>query len=100
MQSYYEKWFHDKIPALDNKTPLEAIKTKQGKEKVIELLKLYENGEERNKLELRPYYDLSWVWQRLGLEKESILTTTPVTDLTTTAKKIMELFNYFKIRQW
>ncbi len=71
MQSYYEKWFHDKIPALDNKTPLEAIKTKQSKEKVIELLKLYENGEERNKLELRPYYDLSWVWQRLGLEKES-----------------------------
>ena len=70
MQSHYERWFQDKIPALDNKTPLEAIKTKQGKEKVIELLKLYENGEERNKLELRPYYDLSWVWQRLGLEKE------------------------------
>ena len=70
MQRYYEKWFQDKIPALDNKTPMEAIKTKQGKEKVIELLKLYENGEEHNKLELRPYYDLSWVWQRLGLEKE------------------------------
>ena len=69
MQSYYEKWFQDKIPALDNKTPLEAIKTKQGKEKVIELLKLYENGEERNKKELRPYYDLAWVWQRLGIQK-------------------------------
>ena len=26
-QNHYEKWFKDKIPALDNKTPLQAIKT-------------------------------------------------------------------------
>jgi hypothetical protein len=70
MQNHYERWFSDRIPALDNKTPVEAIKTKQGKEKVVELLKLYENGEERNKRESRPYYDLTWVWQRLGIEKE------------------------------
>ncbi len=70
MQKHYEKWFQDRIPALDNKTPVEAIKTEQGKQKVIELLKLYENGEELNKREGRPAYDLSWVWQRLGLEKE------------------------------
>jgi len=70
MQNHYEGWFHDRIPALDGKTPLEAIRTEDGKEKVIELLKLYENGEERNKEEGRPYYDLSWVWQRLGIEKE------------------------------
>ena len=70
MQNHYEKWFSDRIPALDGKTPMEAIKTEEGREKVIELLKLYENGEERNKDESRPYYDLSWVWQRLGIEKE------------------------------
>jgi hypothetical protein len=70
MQNHYEGWFHDHIPALDNKTPLEAIKTEQGKQKVIDLLKLYENGEERNKQEGRPVYDLGWVWERLGLEKE------------------------------
>lgn len=70
MQNHYEKWFSDKIPALDSKTPLEAIKTEEGKLKVTELLKLYENGEERNKQESRPYYDLAWVWQRLGIEKE------------------------------
>jgi uncharacterized protein YlzI (FlbEa/FlbD family) len=72
MQSHYEKWFQDRIPALDDKTPLEAIKTNEGREKVIELLKLYENGEEKNKRESRPSYDLSWVWQRLGIEKESV----------------------------
>jgi hypothetical protein len=70
MQKHYENWFKDKIPALDNKTPLEAVKTEQGKQKVIELLKLYENGEERNRQDGRPVYDLSWVWQRLGIEKE------------------------------
>jgi hypothetical protein len=70
MQNYYEKWFSEKIPALDNKTPVEAIKTEEGKEKVIELLKLYENLEERKKGEARPHYDLAWVWQRLGIEKE------------------------------
>lgn len=69
-QKHYEGWFQDKIPMLDDKTPLEAIKTEQGKQKVIELLKLYENGEELNKQEGRPVYDLGWVWQRLGLEKE------------------------------
>lgn len=70
MQGHYEGWFQDRIPALDGKTPLEAVKTEQGRQKVIELLKLYENGEERHKEEGRPSYDLSWVWRRLGIEKE------------------------------
>jgi hypothetical protein len=70
MQKHYEEWIQDRIPALDNKTPLEAIKTEQGKQKVIELLKLYENGEERNRQEGRPVCDLGWLWQRLGLENE------------------------------
>lgn len=70
MQKHYEGWFQDRIPALDNKTPMEAIKTEQGKQKVIELLKLYENGEELNRKEGRPVYDLDWIWKRLGLERE------------------------------
>jgi hypothetical protein len=70
MQKHYEKWFQDRIPALDGMTPMEAIRTEQGKEKVSELLKLYENGEERNKKEARPHYDLAWVWGKLGLERE------------------------------
>jgi hypothetical protein len=72
MQKRYEKWFREKIPALDGKTPLGSMKTGEGRQKVIELLKLYENGEERNKLEGRPFYDLGWVWERLGLKKEEL----------------------------
>ena len=40
------------------------------KRKVIELLKSFENIEEHNRKEGRPYYDLSWMWQRIGLERK------------------------------
>ena len=69
-QKHCEKWLKEKIPALDGKTPIQAVKTAEGKKKVIELLKMFENSEEFNKKEGRPYYDLSWMWERLGLEKE------------------------------
>ncbi|MEO0266394.1 MAG: SEC-C metal-binding domain-containing protein [candidate division WOR-3 bacterium] len=71
MQKHLENWLNDKIPALGNKTPFEAIKTEDGKKKVIELLKDLENREEHNKREGRPYFDTSWMWERLNLERES-----------------------------
>jgi hypothetical protein len=40
---YYDEWVKDKIPFLNNKTPLEAIKTEEGKQKVIDLINDYEN---------------------------------------------------------
>lgn len=70
MQKHSEKWLKEKIPALDGKTPFQAIKTEDGKRKVIELLKSFENTEEHNKREDRPFYDLSWMWDRLGLKRE------------------------------
>lgn len=70
MQKHSEKWLNDKIPALNGKTPFEAVKTEDGKKKVIELLKDFENREEHNKREGRPYFDLSRMWERLNLERE------------------------------
>jgi len=69
MKDHCERWLRDKIPALDGMTPMEAIKTEAGREKVRNLLKLFENSEERNKSESQPYYDLAWMWERLGLER-------------------------------
>ncbi|MCG2791008.1 MAG: SEC-C domain-containing protein [Actinomycetia bacterium] len=40
---YYDGWINGRIPFLDNKTPLEAIKTEEGKQKVIDLIDDYEN---------------------------------------------------------
>lgn len=67
---HYKNWFDEKIPALDNKTPLAAVKTSAGKKKVIELLKLYENSEEQNRVEGKPGYDFTWMWEKLGLQRE------------------------------
>ena len=70
MQKHSEKWLKDKIPALHGKTPLQAVKTEEGKKKVIELLKFFENSEEHNRKEGRPFYDISWMYERLGLKRE------------------------------
>jgi len=40
---YYDEWVDIKIPFLNNMTPLEAIKTDEGKQKVIDLIDDYEN---------------------------------------------------------
>ncbi len=41
------------------KTPMQAVKTEEGRRQVIEMLKSFENSEEHNKKEGRPYYDIS-----------------------------------------
>ena len=69
MDKHNKNWLKKKIPALNGKTPLQAVKTKEGRNKVIELLKSFENSEERNKKEGDPYYDLSWMWEQLGLDR-------------------------------
>ena len=70
MQGHYEKWLQEKIPALDGRTPLQAVKTGEGRKKVLELLKSIENLEEHNKKKGRPFYDISWMWKRLKIERE------------------------------
>jgi hypothetical protein len=70
MQKHCEKWLKDKIPALDGTTPMQAVRTEEGRKKVIDLLKSFENIEELNQQEGRPHYDISWMWERLGLERE------------------------------
>jgi Zn-dependent M16 (insulinase) family peptidase len=42
MREHYSQWPHEKLPALDGKIPLQAIKTKDGREKVEALLRDFE----------------------------------------------------------
>jgi len=70
MDKHNRNWLKNKVPALNNKTPLQAVKTEEGRKKVIEILKSIENSEERNKKDGRPFYDVSWMWEQLGLERE------------------------------
>ena len=69
MRGYYENWLDERIPMLGGRTPVEAVKTVDGKHSVIETLKSIENSELRNKKRGQPYVDIAWLWERLGLER-------------------------------
>ena len=61
------KWIDEEIPALDGKTPREAVKTPKGREKVEELLKDWENMEERRRKAGELYIDINILRQMLNL---------------------------------
>ncbi|MCP4408079.1 MAG: DUF2384 domain-containing protein, partial [Gammaproteobacteria bacterium] len=46
-ERHYADWVDQPLPALDGKTPLEAVRTKAGKDQVDLLLKVFENHEAR-----------------------------------------------------
>ena len=48
VEQMHMKWADEKIPALENKTPREAVKTKEGREKVLGLINDWENSQLRN----------------------------------------------------
>ena len=70
----YRNWADEPLPALRGKTPRQAIESPQGREKVIELLKLYEDGErEKAEEEDREPASLQFLWDALGLAREEAL---------------------------
>ena len=71
LDTHYRKCLDDKIPALDNKTPRQCVKSKAGRKKVIEWLKYAENQEQRraSSKNMEPY-DFSWMWRELGIRRE------------------------------
>lgn len=60
-------WLDERIPALNGITPREAIKTGEGRQRVIELIKDIENTEERKRKEGEPYLDVNILRKELGL---------------------------------
>jgi hypothetical protein len=69
---HYRKALDEPIPALDNKTPRQCIRTKSGKNKVIAWLKYLENQEYRKASQSDGVpYDFSWIWNELGLDKST-----------------------------
>lgn len=68
MAAHYRTWPDTPLPALGGKTPRQAVATPEGREQVIDLLKLIENGEARNRREGRAWYDISELKAELRLE--------------------------------
>lgn len=70
---HYRSWMKSRIPALENKTPKMARRTKKGREQLIALLKDMENAEAHNAREQDiPAYDMRWMWEELGLDREMV----------------------------
>jgi hypothetical protein len=72
MRQFYANWTEEKIPALGDKTPRQAIRTVKGRQAVIELLKSYELQEARRARDQggEPF-DFGFLWERLGLKRDA-----------------------------
>jgi hypothetical protein len=68
MAEHYRTWPDTPLPALDGRTPRQAVATPEGRSQVAELLKFIENGEERNRREGRAWFDVSGLKAELQIE--------------------------------
>jgi hypothetical protein len=67
---HYRNLLDDEIPALGGQTPRQHVKTAQGRKAVIAWLKEHENSLARQGTASGgPAYDISWVWDELGLDR-------------------------------
>jgi hypothetical protein len=64
LDDHYRRTLRERIPSLGNKTPRMALRSKKGRQQVIEWLKLIENASKAQG------YDASWMWEELGLGEE------------------------------
>jgi hypothetical protein len=68
IRQHYADWADQPLPALDGRTPREAIQNPEGLEQVKFLLHTYEHGEARQaKAQKRPTVSYEFLWQELGI---------------------------------
>lgn len=72
MKDFYDRHYRETleqpIPMLDNLSPRQAVKTTEGRTKVIAWLKLLETGEAKTRRSKKiDAYDFTWMWQELGV---------------------------------
>lgn len=68
MKSHWENWVKTPIPALDGKTPLNAIKSKIGREKLDALLTQFERDAEQNPMVGQTVDTIKEIRVKLGME--------------------------------
>lgn len=69
---HYHQWLSMRIPALEDKTPRMAKRSKKGRAQLISLMKDMENHEncQAKAQGIKPY-DMTWMWEELGLERDA-----------------------------
>jgi SEC-C motif len=66
-EQHYSTWPDEALPALDGKTPREAVQTREGRKQVEELLRQFENGEARERKAGHAAFDFSGIRKELGI---------------------------------
>jgi len=70
LDQHYRNSIDEPIPMLDDKTPRQCAKSKHGRVKGVEWLKMLENNElRRTANQGGTPYDSSWIWEELNLTK-------------------------------
>jgi hypothetical protein len=68
LDEHYRRVLDEPVPALGDKTPRQCVRSKKGRERVIEWLKDLENNElHRAAREEQAPYDSRWLWNELKL---------------------------------
>jgi tetratricopeptide (TPR) repeat protein len=67
---HYSTWADHPLPALHGLTPRAAMATAEGRKAVLDLIRMFENGAERNRKAGRPAFDFSGLRADLGLDPE------------------------------
>ncbi|MGA7872088.1 MAG: hypothetical protein WCA22_14470, partial [Candidatus Binatus sp.] len=71
LDRHYRRVIDEALPTLGNLRPRDAVRTPEGRQKVIDWLKQLENGEARRaRKDGTPPYDFSWMWRELGVLEE------------------------------
>lgn len=73
LDDFYEQWIHQGIPALEGKSPLQAVQSATGRAQVEELLRELEKIEKIRARRGEPHYDINKVRRKLGLLPEKRL---------------------------
>jgi len=71
LRKHYANWVDEKIPALGDKTPRQAIRSAKGRQAVIDLLESYEHLEARRARDVggQPF-DFDFLWEQIGLTRD------------------------------
>jgi hypothetical protein len=67
MAEHYAKWVDEPLPALDGRTPREAVRSAAGRRAVEDLLRMMENSAERKQTEGDVAFDFTPIRRTLGL---------------------------------
>jgi hypothetical protein len=69
-EQHYGRWAEEKVPALGDISPREAMRTESGREAVVDLLKEYEALAFRQaRDENRDPVDFGFLWAQVGLDR-------------------------------